>query len=1849
MKFRLILLLSVLFVASSCRYFQKQSAPDPAFARYIDGYTSGVISKKAVIRIQLAEGLKLLHTQNQLEPNTLFSFGPSVSGKMIWTDARTIEFRPDAALEPGTEYRVSFRLGSAADVPDAFETFEFTTRVIRPSFEYSQNGLVAASSSSLTRMKVTGTLLFADEENPKQIEKMLSVDYPAAKLPVHWTHDVTRKVSTFTIDNIPREKTSASLVIHRDGAPIQADASGTDTLAVPAEGAALSVLDVRAVQFPEQYLLVQFSDPLSVAQDLDGLITLGTLTDLRYTIAGSEVRVYAPDRLEGSYPVAINAGIENIAARKLAGTRAANIVFESSLPSVNIPGKGVILPGTGKLRLPFEAVNLNAVDVTIVKIYSNNVPQYLQQNDMNGDQDLRRVGKPVTERTIRLDSDKSLNLRKKNRFSLDIDQLVRTEPGAIYRITIGFRKAYSLVSCTDKTDDRSGKNDLDDEEYYYEKIDDDDGFWSRYSNYYPYGYNWEERDDPCSASYYSRERWASRNVIASNIGLIAKQGSGNSMTVIATDLLTTAPMSNVQIQLLDYQQQVIQSVLTGSDGLANVGPGRKPFMLLAKKGTQRGYLKLDDGSSLPLSRFEVGGDVVQRGIKGFLYGERGVWRPGDSLYLTFVLDDKTKTFPDDAPVSLELFNPSGQLVRQLVSRSPLNGFYAFHLATEADAPTGNWLARVKAGGAVFDKTVKIETVMPNRLRISFDLNGTTWLEKSKPATAKLSARWLFGAAAQNLKARVDVSLQAGKTTFDRYPGYVFDDPTAIFAPETSTLFNGPLNAAGIANVNTGINAATSAPGRLNANFMVRVFEPGGNFSIDNFSIPYHLYTAYAGIQLPQGERLSGMLYTDRNHPVKIVSVSPSGTLLAGQRNVQVELYKIKWQWWWDQDEQNLGNFTQDKYNQLLEKTTLTLNNGTGTWNLNIHAPDWGRYLIRVKDLQSGHTTGQTVYVDWPGWAQREQQNNPTEASMLSFTSDKTRYRVGEEATLTIPSSKNGRVLISLETGSKVIKTFWSETQQGQTLVKFKLTEGMAPNIYVNVSLLQPHSQTVNDLPIRMYGVIPLLVDDPATRLEPVISSPAVIRPETTVPIRIAERSGRPMTYTLAVVDDGLLDLTRFKTPDAHASFYAREALGVKTWDLFDHVLGAWGGDLERLLSIGGDADLNRNIKPAKSNRFKPVVKFIGPFYLARGEKNVHQVKLPPYIGSVRVMVVAGEKGAYGSAEKTVEVKKPLMLLATLPRIVGPGETFRLPITVIALGPGIKKVELSGTSNTSIRLSGVNQSLTFDQPGEKTIYADVQTGSVQGTARLRLTARSGKEMADYSVELAVRNANPVVTAVTSAELTPGQSWSQTINPVDPAAPGTGLLEVSSIPVNLGKRLNYLVQYPHGCVEQVTSSVFPQLVLSQLSDLSEQELAATERNVKAGILRLRGFQAPGGGFSYWPGERDADDWGSSYAGHFLLTAQAKGYVVPAPLLQQWKKHQRQLALSWNPAAVRFINADLAQAYRLYTLALAKAPEIGAMNRLKELPGLSATAKWRLSAAYLLIGQPEVAAAMVKGLPLTVAPYRQLGETYGSDVRDRAMIVETLVGLNRRKEAHQLVLQLGNLLSTDTWYSTQTTAYSLLAIATYCGGRPADQKITFSATINGAKKNITASSYVTRLPLTFVDGKAQINLTNQGNSGRLFVRITRQGQVAHGKSAPAIDRPDALQMTVTYKTPSGQSLDPKALRQGTDFIAEVTVKNPGNRGDYEQMALTQVFPAGWEIINTRLSEQDAALRLSPFSYRDVRDDRVLTYFDLKQASTHTYRVLLNASYTGKYFLPGTICEAMYDETIQARTTGIWVTVLK
>ena len=1263
-----------------------------------------------------------------------------------------------------------------------------------------------------------------------------------------------------------------------------------------------------------------------------------------------------------------------------------------------------------------------------------------------------------------------------------------------------------------------------------------------------------------------------------------------------------------------------------------------------------------DGEEQSVSRFDVGGKDIQKGLKGFIYGERGVWRPGDTLHISFMLEDREKRIPDKHPVALEIYNPRGQFYTKMISTQGTNGFYTFAVPTQADDPTGLWNAYVKVGGTAFHKSLRIETIKPNRLKITLAL-PTILQASSKDVYAPLTSSWLTGATASRLKAKVEMSLSKVNTQFKNYGQYLFNNPATDFTTVRADVFNGVLDAEGRAGVNIQLPVATGAPGMLNATLTTRVFEPGGDASIYSQTVPFSPFTSYVGINLnqPKGKYIE----TDKDHVFDIVTVNDQGQPV-NRSNLEYKIYRISWSWWWENGEESFGTYINNSSITPVASGNLQTTGGKASFKFRINYPDWGRYLVYVKDRESGHATGGTVYIDWPDWRGRSNKTDPSGIKMLAFSLDKDSYEIGETATAIIPAAAGGRALVSLENGSTVLQQQWLEvSDQGDTKLTFKITPEMAPNVYLHISLLQPHAQTVNDLPIRMYGIAPVFVTNRQTILQPQIKMPEVLRPETDFNVTVSEKSGKPMTYTLAIVDDGLLDLTNFKTPDPWNEFYAREALGIRTWDMYDDVLGASGGRYSSLFSTGGDASL----KPAdaKANRFKPVVKFIGPFYLAKGKQQTHTLKLPMYVGSVRAMVVAGQDGAYGNAEKTAFVRTPLMLLSTLPRVLSTQEEITVPVNVFAMENQVKNVTVSlEASGAGVQITGNRQqSLTFDQPGDQLAYFTLKTGSKTGKATIHLTASGNGQQTKETIEIEVRNPNPVVTLRNSQWIEAGQEAELSYTLAGSSSANNQVqLEVSRIPsVDISRRFDFLYNYQHHCTEQLTSKALPLLFVSQFKAVDEQEAEKIKTNVQEAIRQIYARQLPNGGFVYWPGNAVADEWITSYTGMFLTLAQEKGYAVHPNVLNKWKRFQRAAAQNWRmpqeASNWQIWQSELQQAFRLYTLALAGAPEYGAMNRMKEQPGLSIQAKWRLAAAYALTGKMKPAGELVYNAETTVIPYSSMNLIYGSSDRDEAMILETLILMKRDRDALQQAKKVSQNLAQENWFSTQSTAFALMAM-----GRLAKQlsgTLDFTWSWNGKQQPaVKSAKAVFEKEIATSPKSGTVSVKNQGK-GALSVDLITRTQLLND-TLPAIA--DNIRLDVKYTDMAGSPISVEDIRQGTDFMSAVTLSNISGTSDYSNLALTHIIPSGWEIYNERMIVPEASSSNSneantpessadKYTYKDIRDDRVLTYFDLRRGESKTFTVRLQATYAGNFILPAIQCEAMYDAAVQARTKAGRTTV--
>jgi uncharacterized protein YfaS (alpha-2-macroglobulin family) len=1811
-----------------------------------------MIAPTATIRIELNAEQPVIALNTEVKEK-LFGFSPSIKGKTYWIDNKTLEFVPDAgALKPGTQYNATFSLSKVMALKDhKLDDFKFSFRVAEQSFTLRVNP-VDIDGKEKGKVFVSGDLRFSNiSPAAEDVAKMLTAkcgnetfvaDVVTTDDPLHFM---------FILTDIARPDGDTQLEVTASGKALGINRTMREEVVIPALKP-FKLLDSEIVEEPSHGVRLTFSDPVSDTQSLTGLISLND-DDMEYVslVHNNKIDLLFERKRDLQFiHVSIDQGLKNIYDETLDCTSSVSLEVRSLDPQVEFLSSGSIMPNSGSLILPFRTVGLYAVDLKIIRIYENNVLMFLQDHSLSSTNinNMRRSGRLIYKKMLRLDTD-SKNIQSWENHSIDLSKLIEQKPGAIYRVEFSFKKDYAAYPCNDDNRPSALQNtNLLTKIGTGELTEEDEATWDvaetyyyDYDNYDWDKYDWSERDNPCHDTYYMlNERKAVKNVLASNLGIIVKANSNNKMWLAVSDIVSANPVQDAEVTAYNFQLQPISSSSTDGDGFAVIETKQKPFVVVASKGKQKNYLRVVDGEENLLSRFDTGGKDIRKGLKGYVYGERGVWRPGDTLHVAFMMEDRESKIPDTHPVTLELYNPRGQFHFKHISTHGVNGLYTFDIPTVADDPTGLWNAYVKVGGASFHKSLRIETIKPNRLKVNLDIPGEKLVAARGAVPVKIHSAWLTGAVAHDLNARVEMIVTDGATQFKNYADYQFENPATDFSHSTIQLFDGQLNEHGDATFDLKLSDNKNAPGMLRATLLCNVFEQGGDASIYSQSVPYSPFDAYVGIRF----NLAPNTYyfeTDVDNVFDVVTVDADGKPV-NRPNLEYKIYDIGWDWWWHHSDESYVSYVNNTSIKPVASGALATANGKGTIKFKVDYPGWGRYLVYVKDRDGGHATGGIIHVDWPSWRGRSGKTDPNGITMLAFSTDKPSYEVGEDATVTISTSSGGRALVAIENGSEVIRREWiTTTDASDAKYVFKITKDMTPNVYLHISLLQPHAQTANDLPIRMYGVVPVFVTDKNSLLEPQIAMDDVLRPETEFAVKVKEAKGKSMTYTLAIVDDGLLDLTNFKTPDPWNEFYAREALGIRTWDMYDWVIGAFGGKYGSLFSIGGD--FGERAPNAKANRFKPVVKFIGPVVLKSGETKTHKLKLPPYIGSVRVMVVAGQDGAYGNAEKTVPVRTPLMILSSLPRVVSANEEVALPVNIFAMENSVKSVSVKVETGGLIQLVDAgSKSVNFATPGDQMVYFRLKTGASTGVEKVTVTATGNGHTSKETIEIDVRNPNPVVVRSDSRLIEAGKSADFAYRINGNNAGDWVKMDVSRIPsIDISRRFDFLIDYPHYCSEQLSSSALPLLFLEDFKALTDKETATVKTNVRNAIATLYGRQVTNGGIAYWPGQNYEDPWITSYAGSFLILAKEKGYEVNAGVLTRWKEYQRKQAQSFRPTDAdhkryAYYQYDLEQAYRLYTLALAGAPEMGAMNRLKEIKDLSLQARWRLAAAYALAGKNDAANELVFNSSTEVNDYSANNASYGSPYRDEAMILETLILMGRDKDAFEYARKVAGHLSHEQSYSTQTTAYALVAM-----GRLAQKvsgSLDFGWTLNGATQPVVKSNkalFQADIPAQPASGAVAVKNTGDG---MLYVNVV-------SKTKPLVDTlppvNDGIRLEVSYLRLNGGRIDVDRLKQGADFIAEIKIANESAES-YTNMALTQIIPSGWEIYNARMIQPDGEdnVRTSAYTYQDIRDDRVLTYFDLNYGQTKIFRIRLMASYAGSFVLPAVQCEAMYAPDVQART---------
>ncbi len=1197
---------------------------------------------------------------------------------------------------------------------------------------------------------------------------------------------------------------------------------------------------------------------------------------------------------------------------------------------------------------------------------------------------------------------------------------------------------------------------------------------------------------------------------------------------------------------------------------------------------------------------------------------------------------------------MELYNPEGKKVYEQTNRENKDGFYNFTFLTKDSDPTGNWRAHYKIGNKDFNQTVKIETIVPYKLKVKLtpETESISW--SANVLKCDLQTNYLFGNPASNLPAKVDLEITKYTKHFPKFENFVFENPTLDYQTIQRDIFDGNLDERGFKLIEWALPSFNGVPSALNIKLTAKVLEKGGRPNINWVNIPVEPYSHYVGLQPLKYYYVS----TGTDTEIPAIIVDTKGNPVAG-KTLKYRIYRNSEYWWYQYDNKNL-RFRTDRNTTLIKEGTIV---SKETHNIIKFLPiEKGSYFIEVSDdSESGHSSGIFINAYPHGGIASGDKN----AGTLALNSDKSNYYVGDVAKIQFPSPKEGRVLLTIEQESEILEQKWYNLDgKTENTISIPITKEMVPNAYVSVSLIQPHNQTVNDRPIRMFGILPLLVEDRDTKHEIEIQTADQFRPSEPFEITLQTKDHEQTQFTIAVVDEGLLDITQFKTPNPWKYFFQKTRLKVLTYDLFSHVISALQGDVFKTFSIGGDMDYRESQQqPEKGKkRFKPVSLFKGPITTDARGKAVVKFDMPNYVGSVRIMVIGARGDSYARAEKAVPVKSELMLIGTLPRVIGPGEKFTVPTTIFTMIDGIGNVKVDIKTEGPLSVIGnKSQNLSFTKATDKDCFFNIEAKAEAGQSKVVITAQSDKYKASYEADLMVRPTSPRIYGFSEGSVEPGQKVNVDVPKKGINGTNNATLIISNFPtINFSHRLRWLIQYPYGCIEQTTSSLLPQLYLKKFMEYPEAFSSDIDKTINIGLERLRSFQQFSGGFSYWPYGSDVSEWGTLYAGHFMVEAKKLGYNVIDDLYENWLNYTTQQARRNNGEVMYRV-------YRVYILALSGKPVMNEMNQLKEskLKEMNNTQKWLLAASYKLAGMPEVVDEIIKGLTLETKDYAEFSGTYGSGLRDKAMILDALVTLEKYDLADQLTRDIAKHIGATSWYSTQTLGYSLLAMGKYINvlnGQTENVKLKGTVILANGEKVAFDSDKSINLEINSDYGKpVQVILDNESSVKRAYTTLSWNGVPLESTLE---DKSENLSVKVNWYDDNGNQLDITELKQGISFWGHFRVRNASSLKQVDEIALVQVLPSGWEIENTRLLESSTPLwakdlKLNYEDYLDIRDDRIMWFFDVNEYSPLyneiDFIVKLNTVTVGEFDLPGTLVEAMYNGSFRATTAGKKVKVIK
>lgn len=1475
--------------------------------------------------------------------------------------------------------------------------------------------------------------------------------------------------------------------------------------------------------------------------------------------------------------------------------------------------KGLYLSSKSAKNIGVNIVNVPKVQVRISKLYANNILHYIRNNRWN---DYAYVGEdwqPTGNFNYSDDRESRLS-------DVLVDKIVETE-------NLSKSKGISALNIALPDDNKR-------------------------QGIYLVSVNSEEE------AYLG----VTKLVSISDIGLIAKQGK-DELWIFANSIKTNEPVKDLELTLVSSNNQNVYTIKTDGDGIAHVdklsekAPGFKIAMITAASGDDFNYLLLEDTQVLT-SRFDVEGlrDNAS-GYQVFIYGQRDIYRPGETMHFNTVLRTQDWKTAGKVPLKLRLLTPNGREFRTWRKTTNEQGAINSDIPLDAGVLTGTYILEVYNGNEVLlgSQAVSVEEFMPDRIKVDLSGGAKDYVSGQK-VSLTATATNLFGPPASNRNYQMDFQLQRKGFAAKAFPEYTFDIPAETTFERDSR--QGTTNEQGQASQDFALPPSLQDIGLLEGKIYVTVFDENGRpvNRLQRFDV--YTQPVFYGIHLPDS-----YVGTNAPVPVDIVGVGKSGALQNGAI-ASIEVVRLEYQTVVEKKYDRL-QYISRKSEKLVYSNKLTLSGGKGTFR---YVPTVsGEYEVRVRRPGAAHYTLANFYAYGYGYTQYSSFEVSNEGRVLMET-DKERYKVGESAKVLFKTPFDGRLLVTVERNN-LLEQHILTTEKKAAELTFKIKEEHLPNVFITATLIRPLD--ASDMPLTVaHGFQPVLVEDPDRKMAVAITAVEKSRSKMKQQIRIKTEANAEVT--LAVVDEGILQIKNSKTPDIHGHFYQKRALEVTSHDLYAQLFPEL--TISGTSSSGGDGyDLERRINPLSNGRTELVSFWSGQLKTNGSGEATFDVNIPQFSGDLRIMAVAYKDNAFGSATKNMKVADPIVISAGLPRFLSPGDELVLPVN-------ISNTEAKATTATvSLQLSGplaagaapVTQNITIPAGKESRAVFAVKAATAIGVGKVLVKVNAFKETFTHQTEISVRPASPLLKTSASGLIAGGAEGQIDLRSsfIPATSSSQVILSRSALVQGGGKALSTLLGYPYGCLEQTVSKAFPQIYFADLTKAMAAPVYTVKSgesdfnpmtNVQQAIRKVESQQLFNGGMGMWPGATQEDWWTTAYAVHFLEEARRAGFEVNAKTLSRAVEYltaqsgttaNREVVIASTNSGLSYEGqpkgtqtrktvARREAIYSLYVLALNGHPNRASMNYYKQNPHLlTLDARYMLAAAFQLAGDARSFNALLPQNYTTETEGRYVDHSYASPLRNMSLVLNTLIESDPSNlQIPLLGRQLSQAIQSASYLNTQEAAFAVLALGKLAK-KTANSTVTASVSANGKALGQFGGKEL-KISKGIVNQKLLVKTQGKGD---LYWFAQTDGMSATGSYA---EEDQGVRVRRQFLTRNG--VPAQAFKQNDLIVVKLTLSST-NGLPVENIVVTDLLPSGFEIENPRITEprdMPWITKAAVPEYYDIRDDRI-HFFTTADAQENNFYYQVRVVSKGTFTVGPAAADAMYQGEYRSYSGGGKITV--